>query len=86
MTEVVLHSLLEFVHLMNQHFFELSWVDLRVLFRAIPQLPCCSILNIFDRVDWLSVCILGADQPILREVLPTRGHFHRGVLWLFNLA
>lgn len=85
--EVVLHSLFEFVHLVNQHFFELVRVDLRVLFRAIPHLaPCRSILNLLNRVDWLSVCVLGADQPVLREVLPTRGHFHRGVLWLFNLA
>lgn len=68
MPQVVLHTLLQLVHLVNKDLFELRRVDLWVLLGASPRLSC--LRNFLDRVNGLGVCVLGADESCLREVLP----------------
>ena len=69
--EVVLHPLLELIHLVNQHFFELGRVNL------VLGLGSGSVLlKLFQTVNGMRVRILRANQPCLRKVLARARHLH----------
>lgn len=61
---MVLHPLLELIHFVNQHLFELRRVD-RVLILGSRSV----LLKLFQTVDGVRVSILRANQSRLREVL-----------------
>jgi len=82
-SEVVLHSLFEFIHFIYQNFFKTCSIILLVFSFSITI--CCPF-NFFYCVKRLCICILCTESSSLGEVLPRARHFHSSKLWLFYIA
>ena len=79
-TEMILHTLLQFVYLVIEYLLEFSRVD---LWLYVTVAHCSTLaLNLLDRIDWLSV--LSANQTCLREILTWARHLHSGELLLLE--
>jgi hypothetical protein len=82
-SEVVLHSLFEFIYFIYQNFFKTYSI---ILLAFSFSITICRSFNFFNCVKRLCICILRTEGSSLGEVLSRARHFHSSELRLFYIA